>query len=61
MHGERVDFDVLEIKKKDFVAVEIDYFTRKVFARSIKSKEACKILEFIKEVFGYKYKIFVPI
>lgn len=32
------------------MVVSIDYFRRKVFARSIISKEALKILEYIRDV-----------
>ncbi|KAG0439176.1 putative uncharacterized transposon-derived protein F54H12.3 [Dictyocoela muelleri] len=50
--GERVPFDILEIKKDNFILLGIDYFTRKVFGKSINSKNSQKIAEFIKYVHG---------
>ncbi|KAG0420324.1 Gag-Pol polyprotein, partial [Dictyocoela roeselum] len=50
--GERVAFDILEIKKNDLILLGIDYFTRKVFGKAINSKCSEKILEFIKCVHG---------
>ncbi|KAG0440793.1 hypothetical protein DMUE_1486 [Dictyocoela muelleri] len=40
--GERVAFDILEIKKDKLILLGIDYFTRKVFGKSINSKNSQK-------------------
>ena len=51
--GEIVAMDIMEIKKGVKVIMAIDYFSRKLFAKLIKSKEARKCLNFIKEVHKY--------
>jgi predicted MPP superfamily phosphohydrolase len=48
--GEKVAFDILEINKHEIILVGIDYFTRTIFAKSLKNKAANKILEFIDKV-----------
>ncbi|KAF9760719.1 Retrovirus-related Pol polyprotein from transposon 17.6 [Nosema granulosis] len=48
--GEKVSFDILEIKHKDYVILAIDYFSRKIFGKTLKTKDSTKILEFIMEV-----------
>ncbi|KAF9747730.1 Retrovirus-related Pol polyprotein from transposon, partial [Nosema granulosis] len=48
--GERVALDIMEIKKKDLVVLAIDFFTRKLYGKTLKTKEASKIFEFIREV-----------
>ncbi|KAG0427929.1 Gag-Pol polyprotein, partial [Dictyocoela muelleri] len=48
--GERVAFDIMEIGKNDLVLLGIDYFSRKIFGKAIKTKDAQKVLRFIKEV-----------
>lgn len=48
--GERVAVDILEIKKGDLVILGIDFFSRKVYGKALKSKNSGKILEFIKNI-----------
>lgn len=47
---ERGGFDILEIKKRDLVVLGIDYYTRKIFGKAIRTKKAEKVLDFINEV-----------
>lgn len=49
--GELMGADMLDIGKEEKIIVMIDYFTRKVFANMVNSKEANKVLKFIKEVY----------
>lgn len=49
--GEKMAFDILEIGKGDLVVMGIDYFTRKLFAKSLTNKEAEEVVEFIKSVY----------
>ncbi|KAI5169303.1 hypothetical protein NEIRO02_2656, partial [Nematocida sp. AWRm79] len=48
--GEFMGIDLMQYAN-EYVIVIIDYFTRKIFTRAIKTKEATKILNFIKEVY----------
>lgn len=49
---------MLEISKKERIIVLIDYFTRKVYAKLLTSKESYKILEFIKKIYEeLKFKV----
>lgn len=48
--GEKVAFDILEIKKNCLIDIDIDYFSRKIFGKQITSKSSSKILEFIQKV-----------
>jgi hypothetical protein len=48
--GDRVGIDILELKKKDKIFVGIDYFSRKVFAKAIETKEAIKTVCFLEEM-----------
>lgn len=55
--GELVSIDMCEISGKERIIVMIDYFTRKVYAKMVTTKEARKILEFIKDVYkNFKFK-----
>ncbi|KAG0436932.1 hypothetical protein DMUE_3965 [Dictyocoela muelleri] len=45
--GERVGCDILEIKKGVLIVNLIDYFSRKVFSKSIKNKTPDCIVEFL--------------
>ncbi|MGL6119850.1 MAG: hypothetical protein ACRC0V_05030, partial [Fusobacteriaceae bacterium] len=45
--GELFAVDILEISKNERVVLGIDYFTRKLFGKYIKTKEASKIKEFL--------------
>ncbi|KAK6090098.1 hypothetical protein P3W45_000986 [Vairimorpha bombi] len=47
---ERGGFDILEIKKRDLVVLGIDYYTRKIFGKAIRTKKAEKVLDFINEL-----------
>ena len=51
--GERVGIDLMEISKKERIIVLIDYFTRKVFAKVVSTKEAEKIETFLEEVYQH--------
>jgi transposase InsO family protein len=52
--GDRLGIDLLELRKNDKIFLAIDYFSRKIFGKTIKTKEAVKIVEFLKEI----YKVF---
>lgn len=55
--GELIGADLLEISPRQRIIVLVDYFSRKVFARLINSKESGKIVEYISEVFKiYKFE-----
>ncbi|KAG0434064.1 hypothetical protein DMUE_5316 [Dictyocoela muelleri] len=41
---QKVAFDIMEIKKNDLVILGIDYFTRKIFGKAIKTKESKNII-----------------
>lgn len=45
--GEMLAISILESKKWDLVLVAIDYFSRKIWAKSITKKEAIKIVDFL--------------
>lgn len=49
--GDRVGIDILEIKANDKVVMAIDYFSRKLFARCLNTKEGYKIVEFLESVY----------
>lgn len=46
--GERIGIDLLEVTKNVWVIVAIDYYTRKIFAKNIKSKNPKKIIKFLE-------------
>ncbi|KAG0432949.1 Retrovirus-related Pol polyprotein from transposon 17.6 [Dictyocoela muelleri] len=48
--GEKVAFDILEVRQKDYIILGIDYFSRKIFGKSLKTKNSIEILNFIKNV-----------
>lgn len=50
--GERIGIDMMEIKNNDYIIVAIDYFTRKIFAKSVNSKEAGKIVNFLDQIYS---------
>jgi hypothetical protein len=47
--GEIVGADMLEVNLKERIIVMIDYFTRMIFAKLVTTKEAEKIVEFVKK------------
>jgi IS30 family transposase len=52
--------DIMEFDKKNLVIIGVDYYTRKVHGKALKSKEAYKILEFLKDVYNkFKFKTLV--
>ena len=48
--GEKVGFDIVELKKGSNILVAIDYFLRRGFASYSKSKNTTTILKFIQKV-----------
>ncbi|MGL5709134.1 MAG: reverse transcriptase domain-containing protein, partial [Aeromonas sp.] len=48
--GDKLGIDILEIKHHDKILVAIDYFSRKIFAQSIKTKEAKKTVKFLNTI-----------
>ena len=49
--GDRIGVDILEIKSNDRVIMAIDYFTRKLFAKCVNTKEGYKIVDFLESVY----------
>jgi hypothetical protein len=49
--GERIGVDMLEISPTCRIVMAIDYFSRKLFARVLSTKESRKILKFLKELY----------
>ena len=50
--GEKIGIDLIELKRKRYAVVAIDYFSRKVFAKMINSKETkntIKFMEYLKK------------
>jgi IS30 family transposase len=52
--GNRIGIDLLELKRGDRLIVAVDYFSRKLFAQTIETKECVKIVKFLE----YLYAIF---
>lgn len=50
--GEKFAVDILELTKNNKYILGIDYFSRKLFAKKINTKEPKNILEFIKMVYA---------
>lgn len=50
--GEIVGVDMLEITDRQRIIVLVDYFTRLVYAKLVTTKEAGKIVNFLKETYG---------
>ena len=50
--GQLLGVDVLQITPKDKIVVAIDYFSRKLFAKNIETKEDYKIVVFLNEVWN---------
>jgi IS30 family transposase len=48
--GEILGIDLLEINKGCWIIVAIDYFTRKIYAKHTRTKEAIKIRTFLEEI-----------
>lgn len=48
--GEKVGFDIVELKKGSNILVAIDYFTRRGFASYCRSKDTTTVLKFIQKV-----------
>lgn len=48
--GQILGIDILEVTKNERVLMAIDYFSRKLFAKCIATKEAKKIVKFVEEV-----------
>lgn len=48
--GEKIGIDILELTAGDKVITAIDYFSRKMFAVTVKSKEAIKVKKFLEKI-----------
>ncbi|KAG0441386.1 hypothetical protein DMUE_1088 [Dictyocoela muelleri] len=49
--GEIIEFDLMEIKKGEFINVGIDYFSRYVFAKKLNSKKTHEVLKSINDIY----------
>lgn len=49
--GDLVGLDILEMTEQDKIIIMIDYFSRKVMARKLETKEATKTINFIKDCY----------
>lgn len=49
--GELVGIDLLNMGKNDKVIILINYFSRKIYAKTLKTKKSTEVLRFIKKVY----------
>lgn len=49
--GERLGIDLMITSKKELIALGIDYYSRKLYAKLIKSKQAKYIIQFLNEIY----------
>jgi hypothetical protein len=49
--GDRIGMDVLELIAGEKIITAIDYFSRKIFAMNVKTKEAEKVVKFLKRIY----------
>lgn len=50
--GERIAFDLMDYNKKKKILIGIDYFSQFVFGKCIDSKNAGRVVEFIKDTYA---------
>ncbi|KAG0431912.1 putative uncharacterized transposon-derived protein F54H12.3, partial [Dictyocoela muelleri] len=58
--GENIAVDILEFKKGVKILTAIDYFSRKIFAKFIRKKNAAEVITLLDEIFEeLKFKLII--
>jgi hypothetical protein len=52
--GEIFGVDLMEVSKNERLVLGIDYFTRKLYGRVLKTKESNKVLKFLKDTYKFR-------